>query len=116
MKRNFGSIITKSNFLKGWRCQKNLFLEYNSIKLNLKKDKQTEQQIFLFHQGTMIGILGRNYFGINNGIDCLSSIEETKKSLNSYLPLYEATFQFENIKVACDVLIQNKETKKWNIP
>lgn len=101
-------ILSKSTFLRGIQCHKSLFLNKYSKDL---KDKLSYSQEALFEQGTNVGLLARELFpggvevsnSLNFNYD--SAISKTFEVLKSNgLTAYEATFLFDEVIVAVDIL------------
>lgn len=106
-------ILSKSTFLRGLQCHKSLFL--NKFHKELK-DKISYSQDALFEQGTNVGLLARELFP--NGIEVSNkqnfkydtAISRTSEILKNNDPvLYEATFLFNGVIAAVDILVKDNE-------
>ena len=105
--------LSKSSFIKGLQCDKYLYLHKNNYKL---KDPLKHSTQAVFDQGNQIGLLARSLFP--NGVDCSPSthfkiIESVKKTTNFIENgeniIYEATFIFNEILAALDILVKDNE-------
>lgn len=106
-------ILSKSTFIRGINCHKSLYLNAYHKELRDKPDTQTEA---VFAQGKSVGELARQLFP--GGVECLPQAdfdfqkavlrtqEEIKKGTKV---LYEATFQFNGVLAALDILVKDKE-------
>jgi hypothetical protein len=102
--------LSKSTFLRGAQCLKSLFL--NKFHKELR-DKNSISLEALYEQGNDVGILARNLFA--GGIEVVSksafnyqaALLRTKEILSDIkFTAYEATFVFEEIIVANDILVK----------
>jgi len=107
--------LSKSTFIKGLQCEKALYLYKNNYNL---RDETSPQLQAIFSQGTNVGILAQELFP--NGIDASPSSyfkmqESVFKTLefieNGEQIIYEATFQFNGVIAALDILV--KDTEGW---
>lgn len=105
--------LSKSSFIKGLQCDKYLYLHKNNYKL---KDPLKYSTQAVFDQGNQIGLLARSLFP--DGVDCSPSthfkiIESVKKTMNFIENgeniIYEATFIFNEILAALDILVKDNE-------
>ncbi|MAR43036.1 MAG: hypothetical protein CMC48_02945 [Flavobacteriaceae bacterium] len=105
--------LSKSSFIKGLQCDKYLYLHKNNYKL---KDPLKHSTQAVFDQGNQIGLLARSLFP--DGVDCSPSthfkiIESVKKTMNfienAENIIYEATFIFNEILAALDILVKDNE-------
>lgn len=106
-------ILSKSTFLRGMQCHKSLFL--NKFHKELR-DEISYSQDALFEQGTNVGLLARDLFP--NGIEVSNkqnfnydtAISRTSEILMSNESVvYEATFLFNEVIAAVDILVKDKE-------
>ncbi|MCB0538153.1 MAG: DUF2779 domain-containing protein [Bacteroidetes bacterium] len=109
-------MLSKSKIMRGKQCHKSLWLyrhAYNLREIN-------EQQQAIFQTGTDVGILAQGLFP--KGIDAtkghdypnLSCYKQTKKLIdNGQNVIYEATFVYDDVLVAVDLLVKNGN--KWNL-
>ena len=102
--------------MAGVQCKKRLYLNKHGEKLGISKDEDSEQQKAIFAAGTSVGELAQQLFP--DGIDCTPevysnlhpSIEQTSKLVSENFPvIYEAAFQFDQVFVALDILIQKAD-------
>ncbi|WP_431158134.1 DUF2779 domain-containing protein [Winogradskyella poriferorum] len=110
------AILSKSTFLRGQQCHKSLYLYKHYYHL---RDEISEDQQVIFDQGTNVGLLAQKLFP--NGIDASPSdhfkIHESVIKTKEYIErgetiIYEATFQFDGIIAAIDILV--KDENGWN--
>ena len=105
--------LSKSTFIKGLQCEKALYLYKHHYKL---KDPISSSLQTTFDQGTNIGILSQKLFP--NGIDAspenhFKMVESVGKTLN-YINngesiIYEATFLYNDVISALDILVKDDE-------
>jgi hypothetical protein len=109
-------MLSKSKYLRGVKCIKNLWLYTN------KKDEQhySEDNIRVFNRGTSVGELAQAYFP--NGKFAVQPGEmptyDTARLTQEYIQqgadtIYEATFIYDNTIVAVDLL--HKEKDGWHL-
>jgi hypothetical protein len=110
-------LLSKSTFIRGLQCEKNLFLYKYHPEL---ADEISAAQQAIFDRGTIVGLLAQQLFpgGVNcappNHFQYDQCIEKTKKAIaDGATTLYEAGFQFDEVLVICDLLVKNRN--KWNI-
>lgn len=106
-------ILSKSTFLRGLQCHKSLFL--NKFHKELR-DEISYSQDALFEQGTNVGLIARDLFpeGIEvsnkQNFDYDTAIYRTSEILkSSESVLYEATFLFNEVIAAVDILVKDNE-------
>ena len=106
-------ILSKSTFLKGLQCEKALYLYKHHYNL---KDKITPQQQAIFNQGNAVGELAQGLF--QGGVDASpssyfkmqESVYKTKELIDAgETIIYEATFQYNEVLAALDILVQDEE-------
>jgi hypothetical protein len=104
--------LSKSTFIRGKQCIKSLYL--NKFHKNLR-DKISEQKKAVFKSGTNIGIFARQLFP--NGIDATppspfdysAALKTTENALlENDTVVYEASFVFNEVLIAVDILTKNK--------
>jgi hypothetical protein len=109
------AILSKSTFIRGLQCEKSLYLYKHNYKL---RDAASPQLQAIFNQGTNVGILAQELFP--NGVDASPSsyykmYESVLKTLdfieNGEQIIYEATFQYNGVLAALDILV--KEDDGW---
>ena len=107
------SRLSKSTFIRGLQCEKSLYLYKHHYKL---KDPISPSQKAVFNQGTDIGLLAQQLFP--NGADAspeshfkmVESVGKTLKFISQGESIiYEATFQYNNVLAALDILVKDKE-------
>ena len=108
-------ILSKSTFIRGLQCEKSLYLYKHHYNL---KDETPAQLQAIFNQGTNVGLLAQELFP--NGVDASppnhfkmqESVFKTQEFIaNGETVIYEATFQFNGVLAALDILV--KETDGW---
>ncbi|MBN8701647.1 MAG: DUF2779 domain-containing protein [Bacteroidetes bacterium] len=105
-------LISKSTFLKGNQCTKAIYLNRFHKEL---RDEMDESQEAVFAQGTNVGQLAQGLFP--NGVDCSpedqtkfdkSAIRTTEEISNGQKVIYEATFIYDEVLCALDILVKDK--------
>ena len=105
--------LSKSTFIRGLQCEKSLYLYKHHYKL---KDPTPPSLQTVFDQGTDIGILSQKIFP--NGVDSspqhhfkmMESVSKTLDFINKGESIiYEATFQYDDVIVALDILVKDDE-------
>jgi hypothetical protein len=108
-------ILSKSTYMYGIQCQKRLF--FNKYRRDLLPEI-TEQQQAIFQGGTDAGILAQELFpdGIdatpNTPFEYQKAIVKTQTYLMTNDVIYEASFQFESVMCAIDILVN--KNGKWH--
>ena len=107
------SRLSKSTFIRGLQCEKSLYLYKHNYKL---KDPTPSSLQAVFDQGTNIGVLAQKLFP--NGVDAspenhfkmAESVGETLDFINKGENIiYEATFLFDDVLAALDILVKDKD-------
>ncbi len=107
------SRLSKSTFIRGLQCEKSLYLYKHHYRL---KDPTPPSLQAVFDQGTNIGLLAQELFP--NGADAspenhFKMVESVGKTLNFISQgetiIYEATFLYNNVLAALDILVKNEE-------
>jgi len=107
------ALLSKSTFIKGLQCEKALYLYKNNYNL---RDETSPQLQAIFSQGTNVGELAQELFP--GGVDATPSFyfkmqESVFKTLkfieNGEQIIYEATFQFNGVIAALDILVKDKD-------
>ena len=107
------SKLSKSTFIRGLQCEKSLYLYKHHYRL---KDPTPSSLQAVFDQGTNIGLLAQELFP--NGADAspenhfkmVESVEKTLKFISQGESIiYEATFQYNNVLAALDILVKVEE-------
>ena len=105
--------LSKSTFIRGLQCEKSLYLYKKHYKL---KDPTSPKLQAIFDQGNEIGILAQSLFP--GGVDAsrssrfkiMESVIKTKEFLdNGESIVYEATFTYNEVLVALDILVKDNE-------
>ena len=107
------SRLSKSTFIRGLQCEKSLYLYKHHYRL---KDPTPSSLQVVFDQGNNIGILAQELFP--NGAD--ASPENHFKMVESVVKtqdfvsqgesiIYEATFLYNNVLAALDILVKDDE-------
>lgn len=110
------STLSKSQFIKGLQCHKNLWLY--KYKPELRTPPDAFQQA-IFDMGTEIGLCARGLFPGGEEIKYEGSSFEQKIRLTQDLissgaeTIYEATFSYDDIVVMVDIL--HKGDKGWEL-
>jgi hypothetical protein len=106
-------ILSKSTFIRGLQCEKSLYLYKHNYKL---RDGISTQLQAVFNQGTNVGIFSQQLFP--NGVDASppdhfkiqESVLKTEEFIdNGESIIYEATFQYNGVLVALDILVKDEE-------
>lgn len=106
-------ILSKSTYIRGLQCEKSLYLYKHNY--NLRDGISTQLQA-IFNQGTNVGLLSQQLFP--NGVDASPSdhfkIQESVLKTKEFIErgesiIYEATFQYNDVLVALDILVKDKE-------
>ncbi|MDA9907280.1 DUF2779 domain-containing protein [Flavobacteriaceae bacterium] len=107
------SKLSKSTFIRGLQCEKSLYLYKHHYRL---KDPKPSSLQAVFDQGTNIGLLAQELFP--NGADAspenhFKMVESVGKTLDFISQgesiIYEATFQYNNVLAALDILVKVEE-------
>ncbi|WP_019670809.1 DUF2779 domain-containing protein [Eudoraea adriatica] len=106
-------LLSKSTFLRGLQCEKSLYLYKHYYEL---KDEVSTQQQAIFDQGTEVGLLAQELFP--GGKDASPSshfkMHEAVLKTREFLEegetiIYEATFQYNGVLAALDILVKDEE-------
>ena len=107
--------LSKSTFIKGTQCVKSLYL--NKFHKELKEDN-SEQLEQIFATGHQVGELAQDLFPsgeygtLPGEIPSSVSVQRTQDLINQGVDIiYEATFQFEQVMVAMDIMV--KQNGSW---
>ena len=105
--------LSKSTFIRGLQCEKSLYLYKKHYKL---KDPTSPSLQAVFDQGNQIGVLAQSLFP--GGVDAtpsshfrmMESVMKTKAFLeNGESIIYEATFTYNEVLAALDVLVKDED-------
>ena len=109
-------LLSKSSFIKGIQCEKQLFLyKYHYDWM----DKVSESLQAVFKRGTDIGVLAQELFpgGVIATDDPKKSdaaVNKTRKLIDENCEvIYEAAFLFDGILVISDIIVKNEN--KWKV-
>ena len=109
-------LLSKSSFIKGIQCDKQLYLYKHHYDW---MDKVSESQQAVFDRGTNVGLLAQNLFwgGVTATEDPRKSdeaVNKTRKLIQQGVNvIYEAAFLFNNILVISDIIV--KEGNGWSV-
>ena len=104
--------LTKSDFMRGWRCTKRMYLHKHKTRLDIKHTPPSLTMKHLALQGIEVGRLAaRTLFP--NGTDIVANVNpenrviETRNSIQDpqCKIIYEAHFESDGIALACDVIV-----------
>ena len=107
------SRLSKSTFIRGLQCEKSLYLYKHHYRL---KDPTPSSLQAVFDQGTNIGLLAQDLFP--NGADAspdnhfkmVESVGKTLKFISQGESIiYEATFLYNDVLAALDILVKGEE-------
>ena len=107
------SRLSKSTIIRGLQCEKSLYLYKHQYK---SKDPVSNSLQAIFDRGTNIGLLAQELFP--NGVDASpetyfkmhESIGKTLDLINKgETIIYEATFQFNDVIAALDILVKDDD-------
>ena len=112
-------MLSKSEFVGGWQCEKKAFLTARFPKLATPFDSAT---LARFAGGTRFGILAQSIWPdgvlINSpAFKHDASVAWTKDLIDGYEVdvIFEAGFTALGTRVRADVMIRNSETSKWDL-
>ncbi|MDA9316979.1 DUF2779 domain-containing protein [Polaribacter sp.] len=107
------SRLSKSTFIRGLQCEKSLYLYKHHYRL---KDPTPSSLQAVFDQGTNIGLLAQELFPYGadaspeNHFKMVESVGKTLGFINEgNTVIYEATFLFNNVLAALDILVKDDE-------
>lgn len=108
-------MITKSQYLKGLRCPKALWLTKNALDLEVDQGKKDRAEI-----GIEVGEVARGLFPGGHLIEyerktIFELIEETKNAMESKETVYEGTFLYNDALVRCDILVYNNGWELYEV-
>ena len=106
-------ILSKSTFIRGLQCEKSLYLYKHHYNL---KDAISPHLQAVFSQGNRVGELAQDVFpgGVDasppNHFKMQESVVKTKAFIeNGETIIYEATFQFNGVLAALDILVKDED-------
>ena len=105
--------LSKSTFIRGLQCEKSLYLYKHYYKL---KDPTPSSLKAVFDQGINIGLLAQELFPYGadaspeNHFKMVESVGKTQDFIfQGESIIYEATFQYNNVLAALDILVKDEE-------
>ena len=105
--------LSKSTFIRGLQCEKSLYLYKKHYNL---KDPISPSLQAVFDQGNQVGILAQDLFpgGVDSSpsshFKMMESVFKTKQFLdNGESIIYEATFTYNEVLAALDILVKDDE-------
>ena len=108
-------ILSKSTFIKGSQCHKQLYLQKKQAYL---RDKMPPERLARFKRGHQVGewiyklFPGGENLAPKSHFQYAKAVEATKKAIESGVTtLYEAAFQYDDVLILLDVL--HKKNGKW---
>lgn len=107
--------LSKSSFIRGVQCEKMLYLDKHHS--DLREERSVSKEA-IFEQGTNVGLLAQDLFkgGYDASPDDYSRISKslinTQKAIEiGESIIYEATFEYNGLLSAIDILV--KENNQW---
>ena len=107
------SRLSKSTFIRGLQCEKSLYLYKHQYRL---KDPTPSSLQAVFDQGTNIGLLAQELFPYGddaspeNHFKMVESVGKTQDFISQGESIiYEATFLYNNVLAALDILVKDEE-------
>ena len=107
------SRLSKSTFIRGLQCEKSLYLYKHHYRL---KDPAPSSLQAVFDQGTNIGLLAQELFPYGadaspeNHFKMVESVGKTQDFISQGESIiYEATFLYNNVLAALDILVKDEE-------
>lgn len=103
--------LSKSSLISAWQCPKQLHLKQHHPELEQVSSKTRAQ----FVTGQQVGKIAQAQYGTADSVeiafDSETMLAETQRLINSKpdFPIFEATFQHENVLVRADVLIPEED-------
>jgi hypothetical protein len=105
--------LSKSTFIRGLQCEKSLYFYKHHYRL---KDPTPSSLKAVFDQGTNIGLLAQELFPYGadaspeNHFKMVESVGKTLKFISQGESIiYEATFQYNNVLAALDILVKDED-------
>ena len=109
-------LLSKSSFLKGIQCDKQLYLyKYYYDRM----DPVSSIQQAVFDRGTSVGLLAQSLFpggttGTEDPRKSSVAAEKTKSLMdNNTKVIYEAAFEYDDILIISDIIV--RDGKKWSV-
>ena len=109
-------LLSKSTFVRGCQCVKSLYLNKYQKDLRGEIDEQTQM---IFDIGHNVGELAQKLFPngefgtLQGEIPSLVSVNRTQELIkNGASVIYEATFMFDEVMVAMDILVKHETSWK----
>jgi hypothetical protein len=110
--------LSKTRLMKGYSCEKNLYLTVHSPQLEAPVDAAREA---VFEQGRRVGIEAQKEFPFGLLIDepfhrTAQAIEKTAQALRQgELVLFEAAFEHQSFTAKVDILLRTHPDSAWEI-
>lgn len=116
--RALPKLLSKSRIMRGYRCQKEIYLNIHSPEL---ESPITPDQQAVFDQGNEVGAMARKYFP--GGVlvdfkpwDFFGSLKKTRELLAAHTPIiYEAAFEYQGCYARTDIIKYSPDTQRWKI-
>lgn len=116
--KSLPKLLSKTKFLKGYQCLKNIYLTIHNPELEspITPDKQA-----VFDQGNRVGQKAREHFPGGTLLDFppwdfVGSLAKTKELIaQGTTILYEAAFEYNGLYARADILTYSKETGRWKM-
>jgi hypothetical protein len=111
-------LLSKTKILRGYRCEKCLYLTVHHPKL---ESEITEETQALFDQGNQVGKKAREYYpgGVlvdNKPWDFFGALAKTKELIaRGETILYEAAFEYKGCYARVDIMRYSSESQRWQI-
>ena len=110
-------ILSKSSFIKGLQCEKQLYLYKNHYDWRDPLDANLQA---VFKRGTNVGVLAQKLFPHGESAQIVDptqsgkAVKLTKELIDSKIKtIYEAAFIFDDVLVISDII--EKYNNKWNV-
>lgn len=111
-------LLSKTKLLRGYRCQKSIYLTVHNPELEAAITPETQA---LFDQGNKIGALARSYFPGGTLVDNVpwdfsGALNKTRILLDTGVEIiYEAAFEYLGCYARADIICYSHNTKRFSI-
>lgn len=111
-------LLSKTKLLRGYRCQKCIYLTIHQPKLEAPITPETQA---LFDQGNLVGSEARKYYPggtlvDNKPWDFGGALAKTRELIASGTPvIYEAAFEYQGCYARADIIQYNPASGRWRI-
>lgn len=101
------AFLSKSTFIRGMQCEKSLYLHK---KRPFLRDRLSPEQLAKFTRGHAVGVYARELvtggrdLGAASPFQMAASIRKTAEAVQRGQVIYEASFQYQGVRVALDIL------------